>query len=146
MASFISSVAGKDEGPFHTYVKAFANFFPRVTAMLSRGTSYQMLETACWIEGNFGARRYPLAFYDARDLAYDLGILVGDGELQDPAPDVDPMDVEIAFIKNATAVLEAGNEATRRLYAEAAGAAIETAVAAAKVVDKDHHLIRRFWP
>ncbi len=145
MATFTSSVAGKDEGPFRTYAEAFANFFPRVTAMVSRGTSYQLLETACWIEGDFGPRRIPLMFCDARDLAYDLGVLVGDGELQDPTPDVDPMDVEIAFLKSMTAVLEAGKEATQRLYAEAASAAVETAVAVVEVANEDHILIRRFW-
>ena len=41
----------------------------------------------------------PLLWEDAKDLAYELGLLVEKGELQQPAPEIDPRKVEIAFMQ-----------------------------------------------
>lgn len=82
--------------------EAFKAFFEAVKAMLRGGTSWQVLETACYIEGVFEAEdktlRSPLYFYDARDFAYDRGLLVNNGgkvDLVDPIPDV-PLDLVAA--------------------------------------------------
>lgn len=90
--------AGNDIPPEHpTFEAAFVAFFNEVKAMVMRGTSWQVLETACWIEGIFESEvtgeicRAPLYFYDARDFAYDVGILAasdGKAVIADPLPSV----------------------------------------------------------
>jgi hypothetical protein len=100
VASFISYVNGKREGPFTTFADAFANFLPRVTNLAAEGCSLQVVETACWIQGDFDHASLSLPFVHARALAYDLGILVGKGEFQQPAPKVDPDAIEAALQRN----------------------------------------------
>lgn len=61
-----------------TFKEAFADMFKWVDNLLkSGGMSYQVLETAIWIERS---GMDPLFFYDARDLAYEVGVMV-DGKL-----------------------------------------------------------------
>lgn len=73
----------KDIGSYPTFYEAFKAFYEAVKASIKEGTSYQALETACWIEHN----NEPLYLYQARDLAYKLGILKGEGDLQEVPPD-----------------------------------------------------------
>jgi hypothetical protein len=95
--TFTSTVLSKDEGPFSTFLEAFTNFWTRFTALINGGTSYQALDW-CWIQGTFdNGGKIPLGWEAAKNLAYEFGILAGEGELQDPAPQVDPLDVELAF-------------------------------------------------
>jgi hypothetical protein len=99
---------GKDIPPEHpTFEAAFAVFFTQMLALVRAGTSLQMVETGCWIEGAFeltpGGKRVsaPLYFYDARDFAYDVGLLVDEGgraALADPAPSVDLSVVSSRFV------------------------------------------------
>lgn len=89
---------GNNIPPEHpTFEAAFVAFFDEVKAMVIRGTSWQVLETACWIEGIFESEvngkiaRGPLYFYDAKDFAHDVGILVetdGKAVIADPLPSV----------------------------------------------------------
>ena len=106
---------GKDLPPEHpTFEAAFAVFFTQMLALIRGGTSLQMVETGCWIEGIFelapGGKTLsaPLYFYDARDFAYDLGLLVSEGGkpvLADPAPSVDPSAVASRFADSGLAEL-----------------------------------------
>lgn len=61
-----------------TFKEAFTDMFKWVDDLLQKGQmSYQVLETAIWIEVTSGQ---PIMFYDARDLACEMGILK-DGKL-----------------------------------------------------------------
>jgi len=71
------TIALKDVGTRSNFADAFRLFWEEVMKMLKEGSSWQVLETACWIDNNGKV----LHFYEARDLAYDLGVL-RDGELQ----------------------------------------------------------------
>jgi len=95
---FTSVVLGIKHGPFKTFTEAFVNFLPRVVAMAAAGNSMEMFET-CWIEGEFPGEKIPMRFFDARDFAYDVGVLVGDGDFANPLPEVDPADIRIAFLE-----------------------------------------------
>lgn len=85
----------KDIGLFDTFAAAFPAMYQAVKEILQRpAPTYQTLETACWIEyGNPSAVSRMLGgshldWYNARDLAYSLGIM-SDGKLVSPCPDVD---------------------------------------------------------
>lgn len=96
---FNSTVASKAEGPFLTFSEAFTNFWTRFMALVNGGTSRQMLEW-CWIEGIFDDEsKTPLLWEDAKDFAYELGLLVREGDLQKPVPEVDPFRVELEFTR-----------------------------------------------
>lgn len=100
MQSFIATVNGKDEGPFETFGEASKNFFGRVIEKIDTGAMTVMaLETACWIQGEFDGKRIPMLFDDAKELAFDLEIMLNGGAIADPLPTVDPKLVEAAFAK-----------------------------------------------
>ena len=70
----------KDVGTFETFSEAFREFFKKIKEITSSGmgTSWQVLETMCWIERHYDETynivRY-LYFYEARDLAYRIGLM-----------------------------------------------------------------------
>ena len=43
----------EDGAEYATFEEAFVAFFKAIMGIVSRGTSYQALETFCWIEGTF---------------------------------------------------------------------------------------------
>jgi hypothetical protein len=109
---FASVVAGFRNGPFRTFPEAFVNFFPRVLALIEAGRRLEDLDTTSWIEGKFDGRRMLLSLYDARDFAYMVGILAGSGELQNPLPEIDPIEVRHMFLTYAmVTVMAAQGEA-----------------------------------
>ena len=116
---FISAIAGEKAGPFPTFTETFCFFFQRALYVASHGQSLQILETSCWIIGDFGDRKIPMMFSEARDLAFDLGILVGDGEFHDPAPEVDPEIVESAFLSSALRAMSGFSRELREALSEA---------------------------
>ena len=98
MKQFMSTVLSKDEGPFPTFSEAFKNFWTRFIALVEGGCAKQALAW-CWVEGTFDdGKKVPLLWEDAKDFAYEVGLLTEKGKLQEPAPEVDPERVEIAFI------------------------------------------------
>lgn len=52
---------------------AFRDMYIWVKNALKKGLSYQVLETSIWLSCN--KHNVPIYFYEARDLAYDLGIM-----------------------------------------------------------------------
>lgn len=75
--TFYSMEQGDKPVECSSFKEAFTVMFNWVTNHLNgEGLSYQVLETAIWIEID----GQPLYFYDARDRAIDEGILV-DGKL-----------------------------------------------------------------
>lgn len=60
-----------DHGSFETFEDAFKRLFALIKD--EDELVWQLLETACWIENTKGQA---IPFYDARDLAYDKGLLV----------------------------------------------------------------------
>lgn len=89
-------------GTFTTFTEAFTTFFNAVRALVNKGTSYQMLDTSCWIERGrpSGVQSMlgcgALDWYGSRDLAYSLGIMK-DGKLIDPCPEVDDARAQRVF-------------------------------------------------
>ena len=64
-----------------TFAEAFADMYRYVTKLVDGGyCSWQVLETWHWIET---PSRIPIFWYDARDRAYDEGIME-DGNLMSP--------------------------------------------------------------
>ncbi|HEY4484480.1 MAG TPA: hypothetical protein VI978_02020 [Candidatus Paceibacterota bacterium] len=93
MFKFNVVVAMENVGSLESFGEAFKVFFEKVKKLVAEGMSCRVLKTTCWIE-YAGAVMY---FYDARDLAYKVGVLKGHGELVEPLPKVDPQVVDIAF-------------------------------------------------
>ncbi|MDD5146119.1 MAG: hypothetical protein PHF44_04735 [Candidatus Pacebacteria bacterium] len=85
---FKVTIEGKEVGDFDTFIEAFKTFFDKVKEIIDRGTPWQMLETACWIECN---GKNPIGFYAVKNLAYAIGLLK-DGKLQDSVREL-PQDI-----------------------------------------------------
>ncbi|MBI2064899.1 MAG: hypothetical protein HYT62_02500 [Candidatus Yanofskybacteria bacterium] len=97
----------KDISEHPTFEEAFRAFFNEVRTMVAQGTSWQVLETMCWIEGVFEAEgktlRSPLYFYDARDFAIDAGLLVhvnDKASIAEPTPTIPLHEVLTTFIRS----------------------------------------------
>lgn len=65
---------------YPTFAEAFKELFRRLNEDLEKGTSWQMIETTIWIEPP--SRDHPIMFYDAKDHAYKIGLLV-DGKINE---------------------------------------------------------------
>jgi hypothetical protein len=100
MSKFEVLVSLKKVGEFDTFVQAFRVFFAKIKETLAQGTSLQVFETANFItliRGN--GQKFPMDFYQARDFAYEIGLLAGDGELQENVKEP-PLDVILsAFLE-----------------------------------------------
>lgn len=76
--TFVSLMGGDEKQEFPTFKEAFICMFNWVEDRMEKGgLSFQVIETAIWIETPNGT---PLDFYDSRDIAYEAGIM-NDGEL-----------------------------------------------------------------
>lgn len=64
-------------GEYDTFDEAFIEMYHRVKKDVEQGTSWLLIETACWIEAATGEL---MMFYEARDAACRSGLLV-DGKL-----------------------------------------------------------------
>jgi len=102
MSKFKVVVALEDNGSFESFGEAFKVLFEKVMKLVAESTSFQVLETACWIE-YAGTKMY---FYDTRDLAYRVGVLKGKGELVDPLPKIDSFVVDLAFFEKVLDTIE----------------------------------------
>jgi hypothetical protein len=76
------------EQSFDNFYDAFKVFYEKVKEMISGGSSWQVLETMVWIEyvSTTPKLKLPMMFYEARDLAYDIGLLIDKGEIVEIAP------------------------------------------------------------
>jgi hypothetical protein len=104
-AKFVMCINLEDRSEHASFGEAFKAFFDGIMEMMRNGgTSWQALETACWIEGVFEVGngvevRGPLMFPDARDFAIEEGILIrvnGKSSIADPLPNI-PM--ETVFLR-----------------------------------------------
>jgi hypothetical protein len=81
-----------------TFAEAFLELYNRLNEDMENGMSWQALETTIWIEkeGLLGI----LPFYEARDLACDIGILK-DGkwnpDFKDPEKDLQTITKDLAI-------------------------------------------------
>ena len=66
-------------GEYDTFPEAFTELHNRLKKDLEKGTSWQMVETTIWIEPP-GWNEGPLSFYQSRDIACWMGLLV-DGKI-----------------------------------------------------------------
>ncbi len=78
MLKFTPIIGMEDKGVFDNFYDAFKLLWDELTVIVERGTSLQFLETACFLEISSDNYKIPLSFYDARDLAYDCGLIVPD--------------------------------------------------------------------
>jgi len=69
----------KEVGEYPNFKEAFIRLYLLVKESIKEGTSWQVLETMHWIEEPNNTR--PLLFYEARDKAYQMGLLTDDGKL-----------------------------------------------------------------
>lgn len=94
---------GEKEQRFRTFNEAFTAFYNGIHELLERGTTYQELETACWIayEGYIDGQACRAAFgwYDVRDFAHEAGLITAQGELIANAPAVPDRDAVAAMIQ-----------------------------------------------
>jgi|GEM_PF-2816791 hypothetical protein len=70
----------KDVGAHANFPDAFKDFWTRVMKSLDEGTSWQALESFHFIMKIEDSTQTPMGYYDARDIAYDIGLLVPNGE------------------------------------------------------------------
>jgi|CXWL01.1.fsa_nt_gi hypothetical protein len=76
-ATYISTVALADEGPFTSFKEALKNFIGRMKDD-QNVRSLQIIETACWITRIGENTSIALSFYDCRDFGYRVGLLRGE--------------------------------------------------------------------
>ncbi|MBI2676858.1 MAG: hypothetical protein HYX21_02860 [Candidatus Yanofskybacteria bacterium] len=95
-------VAMETVGKFPNFQEAFRVFFDKVKKLVGQGASLNVLGTTCWIEYS----NILMYFYDARDLAYKVGVLKGRGELVDPLPKIDHQVIDVAFAERALVAFE----------------------------------------
>lgn len=93
--AFRVTVCLKDIGDYSTFSEAFRIFFGKIKEMVKSGTSLQVLETTNFITHT--ELDAPMDFYTARDFAYDIGLLAGDGELQENVPEPPVEIVQFVF-------------------------------------------------
>ena len=65
-------------GKYETFEEAFKVFYKCVKHMVEGGVAWQVLESYCWMKSS--GPGLPLMWYDARDEAYDMGLMT-DGQL-----------------------------------------------------------------
>lgn len=100
-----------DEGKFPTFEKAFEFMHTRVAQMVKGGTTWQMLETTCWMtlevneSGQIG--ELFMDWYQARDFAHYLSLFEDEAgkKLKSPLPVIRP---------ELTVAIFAGAEIERR--------------------------------
>ena len=93
MVSYVSTVGLKDSIAFSTFAEAFKDFFDRIKAVANEGTmSLQFIETTCWIKRG----EFTCGFYDARDLAYNIGVF--DGESVNASVADPDIDLSVVFV------------------------------------------------
>ncbi len=72
----------KEVGEYKTFSEAFRELYERVKKMLKDGMALFTLEQTIFIETEIDGIKCPLGFYDARDLACEIGLLEN-GKLQE---------------------------------------------------------------
>lgn len=87
-----------------TFVEAFRVFFDKIKEMIEAGTSWQALETTNFIvfisqDEDGKTRSIQMNFYQARDFAYEIGLMAGKGELQESVEEPPPDVIQRAFSK-----------------------------------------------
>jgi hypothetical protein len=80
---FQVKVGMEDLGEFPKFIDAFKLFYSKVLEEVKRGASLQWLETSNFLVYQGEGFVQPMDFYDARDFAYTIGLLAGEGEIQD---------------------------------------------------------------
>jgi len=88
----------EDVGEFPKFTEAFKLFFAKIKEQVTGGTSWQVLETSNFIVYVTPTDKRPMSFYQARDFAYEIGQLVGRGELRE-VEEPSESTLEAAFAK-----------------------------------------------
>lgn len=93
MRKFKVQIGLEDVGQFEKFTDAFRFFYAEIKKFIAGGTSWQALETTNFITLCTDGFNGPMDFYTARDFAYEIGLLVGNGELQE----IEEPDFEIIY-------------------------------------------------
>ena len=99
-------------GEFNTFKEALLFFMQEVKKEIEMGTSWQVLETTYFLTFKYKKSEVALSLYDARDFAYSVGLLHGEGEVNENFSDEKEEIIEIAFLSSALncSVKELANE------------------------------------
>ena len=110
-------MAMKSVSEHEKFADAFKAFYDGIQKLVEEGTTYQVVETLCWIEcKEKGGAGNPLYLQDVINLGHQLGFLVN-GEIVDPLPEVSDEFINacatlvnlprlIALVRQVGAVLE----------------------------------------
>ena len=93
---FNVTVGAKNLGRFESFKKAFLVFWKGVNKQMNRGSAVKVLGVTNFLVRDYGKKSQRINFYEARDFAYDCGLLFK-GEFQDFSREPSPRIVEIAF-------------------------------------------------
>jgi len=134
---FVVKILMKKVGEYAKFEEAFKVFWTAIMAQLRTGTSYQNLLEANLIEHPVNVtgdekRVCVMAFLGIKELAYEVGLLVDSGELADPAPEVNPMVVDTAFLQTGVFYLQGQASRVNSLMTTA----VEHANAVEKIVQE----------
>ncbi|MEK7072465.1 MAG: hypothetical protein AAB969_02740 [Patescibacteria group bacterium] len=71
---YVVTIGLADVGVFNNFPDAFKKFWADIVKQIKEGTSWQVLETMNWIT-RISNTQLPILFYDARDLAFNIGLI-----------------------------------------------------------------------
>lgn len=91
---------------YESFKEALNDFIAQVRTSVQQGTSWQILETGCWIAREKLGTTMPLCFYNARDFGIKMGLLDKNSFPIADAPEPDPALVANLF---GMAVLTGGD-------------------------------------
>jgi hypothetical protein len=99
---FKVTIGLEDKGEYPTFTEAFKVFFAEIKAMVQKGTSLYVLQETNFITHMvptiMGPMECTLDLYRVGALAYQVGLLVGNDELVEPAQSPDPMFIDLCFL------------------------------------------------
>lgn len=80
---YVVTIGLADVGVFNNFPDAFKKFWTDALKQLEKGTTWQVLETMNWIT-RISNTQLPILIYDARDLAFDIGLITPSGQPKTP--------------------------------------------------------------
>jgi hypothetical protein len=108
--TFQVTIGLKEIGEFSKFTDAFKLFYSKIIEQIKQGTNAQFLETSNFIVYQRKGFTMAMGFYDARDFAYDIGLLAGRGEIQNNTEEPSNEVIENAYQKIATEYFQSEQE------------------------------------
>lgn len=95
----------KDVQSYPTFVEAWTRLYKEVKQCMDKGMTWMLLEQACYITCE--NTKVPIMFYEARDLAFDCGLMEEGGKLKenpDPLSNANVLRLAEMFELNSLAI------------------------------------------